>query len=51
VQLGPTVAACGQLQGLISKLNDWVADGTLTPAEAEPLLTSAANLRATLGCE
>lgn len=43
-------AACGQLQGLASKLNGWVTGGTLSAAEAEPLLNSVASLQATLSC-
>ena len=45
-----TNAACGQLRGFVSKLNDWITDGTLTAAEAQPLLTSVNNLQATLAC-
>jgi hypothetical protein len=50
IQEGPSSAACGQLQGLASKLNGWVQGGTLTAADAQPMLTSIANLQATLGC-
>jgi hypothetical protein len=43
-------STCGQLQGLISKLNGWISKGTLTSAQAAPLIDSATSLEATFGC-
>jgi len=50
IQSGSTGPACGQLRGLASKLTDWVRDGVLSAADAQPLLLSIGNLRATLAC-
>jgi hypothetical protein len=47
---GNSVAICGQLDGLIAKVAQWISGGVLTSAEGQPLITSAKNLKKTYGC-
>jgi hypothetical protein len=42
--------ACNKLGDFISQLTGFVNNGTLTSAQGQPLLNSAARVRNTLGC-
>jgi len=44
------VSICGQLDGFIAKVTQWIGAGALTSAEGQPLITSANNLKKTYGC-
>ena len=41
---------CGQLDGFIAKVENYVSQGKLAPASAQPLITSANNLKQTYNC-
>jgi hypothetical protein len=47
---GQTTAACGQLGAFINQLNADIRNGTLTPAEGQPLLDAAHAIQASIGC-
>jgi hypothetical protein len=47
---GQTTAACGQLGAFINQLNADIGNGTLTPAQGQPLLDAANALKASMGC-
>jgi hypothetical protein len=44
-------SVCGQLDGFIAKVGNWMSNGTLTPASGQPLITSANNLKQTYNCK
>lgn len=50
VNAGKTNVACNKLSDFISQLTGFIGNGTLTSAQGQPLLNSAANVRNTLGC-
>jgi len=50
INQGKTNVACNKLGDFISQVQTFVNNGTLTPAQGQPLLNSAANVRNTLGC-
>jgi HYR domain-containing protein len=41
---------CGQLDGFIAKVGNYLSQGKLAPASAQPLITSANNLKQTYNC-
>jgi HYR domain len=43
-------AICGQLDGFIAKVEQWISNGALAPASGQPLITSATNLKQTYNC-
>ena len=45
-----TSSTCGQLLGLITKINAWIMDGALSAAQAKPFIDSAKNLQKIFGC-
>ncbi|MEK6302812.1 MAG: HYR domain-containing protein [Acidobacteriota bacterium] len=47
---GKTNVACNKLADFISQVTGLINNGTLTPAQGQPLIDSAANVRNTLGC-
>jgi CSLREA domain-containing protein len=47
---GQTTAACGQLGAFINQLNADIGNGTLTPAQGQPLLDAVNALKASMGC-
>ena len=47
---GNNLSICGQLDGFVAKVSQWIGAGTLTSAEGLPLLTSADNLKKAFGC-
>jgi hypothetical protein len=47
---GKTNVACNKLADFISQVSGFINNGTLTSAQGQPLITSAAKLRNTLGC-
>jgi len=50
VNQGKTNVACNKLADFISQVQAYIGNGTLTSAQGQPLINSAANLRNTLGC-
>jgi hypothetical protein len=42
--------ACNKLSDFVSQLTSFINNGSLTPAQGQPLLDSAAHVRNTLGC-
>lgn len=47
---GHTGAACNQLSGFINQVNGFINNGTLTPAQGQPLLDTANALKSNSGC-
>jgi hypothetical protein len=47
---GQTNVACNKLSDFINQLTSFINNGTLTSAQGQPLLNSAAKVRNTLGC-
>jgi hypothetical protein len=47
---GKTNVACNKLADFISQVTVFINNGTLTSAQGQPLIVSAANVRNTLGC-
>jgi len=50
IEQGKGNAACGKLQGFISKIDEWIDDSILSEDEGRPQIESAMNLRGTLSC-
>lgn len=50
VNTNKTNVACNKLADFISQLSGFISNGTLTSAQGQPLLNSAAHVRNTLGC-
>jgi len=50
INQGKTSVACNKLDDFISQVQAFVNNGTLTQAQGQPLVNSAANVRNTLGC-
>ena len=47
---GNTNAACNKLRDFINQVNAYISNGTLTPAQGQPLIDGANSARAGLGC-
>jgi len=47
---GQTTAACGQFGAFINQLNADIGNGTLTPAQGQPLLDAANAIKTSMGC-
>ena len=47
---GKTNVACNKLNDFIAQVQSFINNGTLTSAQGQPLINSAANVRNTLGC-
>ncbi len=47
---GQTTAACGQFGAFLNQLNADIRNGTLTPAQGQPLLDAAHAIQANMGC-
>jgi hypothetical protein len=47
---GQTNVACNKLGDFISQVTAYINNGTLTAAQGQPLINSAARVRNTLGC-
>jgi HYR domain len=45
-----TGSICGQLDGFIAKVDDWMSHGQLSAASGQPLITSANNLKQAYNC-
>jgi hypothetical protein len=50
VNNGQTNVACNKLQDFIQQVQSFINNGTLTSADGQPLIDSAARIRNTLGC-
>jgi len=50
VNQGKTNVACNKLNDFTSQVQSFINNGTLTPAQGQPLINSAAHVRNTLGC-
>jgi Flp pilus assembly CpaF family ATPase len=50
VNQGKTNVACNKLADFISQVQAYINNGTLTSAQGQPLLNSAAHVRNTIGC-
>ncbi|MEK6288850.1 MAG: HYR domain-containing protein [Acidobacteriota bacterium] len=50
VNTGKTNVACNKLADFISQVTGFINNGTLTSAQGQPLIVSAAKVRNTLGC-
>jgi HYR domain len=50
INSGQTNVACNKLADFISQVQAYINNGTLTSAQGQPLITSAAKVRNTLGC-
>ena len=50
IDAGQTDAACNQLTGFINQVNGFMSNGTLTPAQGQPLIDTAITLKSKLGC-
>jgi hypothetical protein len=50
VNQGKTNVACNKLADFINQVQVYISNGTLTSAQGQPLINSAANVRNTLGC-
>ncbi|MFY9610378.1 MAG: HYR domain-containing protein [Blastocatellia bacterium] len=50
VNQGKTNVACNKLADFINQVTGYINNGTLTPAQGQPLITSAAKVGNTLGC-
>jgi ElaB/YqjD/DUF883 family membrane-anchored ribosome-binding protein len=50
VNNGQTNVACNKLNDFISQVTAFINNGTLTSADGQPLINSAAHVRNTLGC-
>jgi HYR domain len=50
INQGKTNVACNKLNDFISQVTGFINNGTLTSAQGQPLITSAAKVRNTLGC-
>ena len=50
IDAGHTAAACNQLTSFINQVNAFVTSGTLTPAQAQPLIDAANELKTSAGC-
>jgi hypothetical protein len=50
VNNGQTNVACNKLNDFISQVTAYINSGTLTSADGQPLIDSAAHVRNTLGC-
>jgi hypothetical protein len=47
---GQTGAACNQLSSFINQVNGFISNGTLTPAQAQPLIDGANAIKTNSGC-
>jgi hypothetical protein len=47
---GQTNAACGQFGAFLNQLNADINNGTLTPAQGQPLLNAANTILTSMGC-
>jgi Concanavalin A-like lectin/glucanases superfamily len=47
---GQTKTACNQLQSFINAVSSLVSNGVLTPAQGQPLIDAATDIRTTIGC-
>lgn len=50
INQGKPNVACNKLNDFISQVQAYINNGTLTPAQGQPLINSAANVRNALGC-
>jgi YVTN family beta-propeller protein len=50
IEAGQTGSACNQLSSFINQVSGFINNGTLTPAEGQPLIDTANVLRSDLGC-
>lgn len=50
IDAGQTAAACNQLSGFMNQVNGFISNGTLTPAQGQPLINVANGLKFNLGC-
>ena len=50
IDAGQTNSACNQLSGFINQVNAFISNGTLTPAQGQPLIDTANVLKTKLGC-
>jgi len=50
INSGQTNVACNKLNDFISQVTAYINNGTLTSAQGQPLINSAAHVRNTLGC-
>jgi hypothetical protein len=50
INQGKTNVACNKLNDFISQVTAYISNGTLTSAQGQPLITSAAKVRNTIGC-
>ena len=50
LEAGQITAACGQLGAFINQLNADIGNGTLTPAQGQPLLDAANAIKTSMGC-
>jgi hypothetical protein len=47
---GQTGAACNQLSSFINQVNAFIGNGTLTPAQGQPLIDTANTIKTNFGC-
>ena len=50
IEAGQTGSACNQLSGFINQVNAFISNGTLAPAQSQPLIDTANVLKTNLGC-
>ena len=50
IEAGQTGATCNQLNSFIHQVNVFIGNGTLTPAEGQPLIDLANELQSDVGC-
>jgi len=50
INAGKTNVACNKLSDFISQVSGFISNGTLTSAQGQPLMNSAAHIRNYLGC-
>ena len=50
IDAGQTAAACNQLNSFINQVNGFITNGTLTPAQGQPLIDTANVIKTNAGC-